>query len=556
MPITTILRGSQTTDKQSPGCEDVIETKTEYLRVYREQPTEPVCTESQALEHLPELLAAFEDATGWTLENIPSPKSNRPNGLTWSTPANPGVGETLGHLSLGSTGSTSDTSTTPDSSATSSVDKPKAERLATAIDELYQELNETEWALWQREAELAATATPAPLGPEGASLAERLEAVLKGGAEAVGAHAAALYLLDDVTSELKLRSCWGIPHSRLRQPARRLAGALADLEAMLGHAVVLEDTKLMQRWNVPEDFASAVCVPVSSPTTILGTLWIFSNEKRDFNDQQTNIIEVTAGRLAADLERESLLGDDHFGGLFWKHQLDAAERAQRSSLPSLAPLLDGWEMTGWAAQADRLGGNFYDWFCLPQGRMALALGDAATHGIAGALSAGTVKTAVRSHGQYQRRPEQLLGQVNMTLWTGSAGDQSANLFAGFVETATGETNFASAGQLGAIVVRTNGWESLSQPSTALGISPETQYQPQYYELKPGETLVVFSDGVREALDKEGCPLGEQKLAEALMQCADSSADNLLQAAVKCLESHAVAPKKSDRAILVVKRTHD
>ncbi|MBN2217618.1 MAG: serine/threonine-protein phosphatase [Pirellulales bacterium] len=524
-----------------------METRVEYLRVYSEQPSETPRPEPLAVESLPKVIAAFEQATGWPLEHVPGPKSNSRHSLTWSTPVSPGVGPTLGHLSLGRRGSTSDAPpATP-------IDQPTAEHLAEALDALLQELSETELALRDREAELAAGVTPLPTDSGEGSLAERLEAVLKGGAEAVGAHAAALYLLDEITSELKLRSVWGLPRSRLRKPARPLAGALADLEAMLGHAVVLEDARIMQRWKVPEDFASAVCVPVSSPTTILGTLWIFSRDKRDFNERQTNVIEVTAGRLAADLERETLLGQGA-GGTYWRHQLAAAERAQRGSLPTMAPLLDDWQTAGWVAQADQLGGDFFDWFCLPESRMAIALGDAAARGVEGALSAGAVKASFRSHAQYQRRAEQLLGQVNLTLWTGSSGDQSANLFAGLVDTASGEVHFGSAGQLGVMVVRPGGWESLSQPSPALGVSPESQYQGQTYELQPGESLVVFSDGFREAIDRQGRPLGEAGLAEALVDHAGATAEQLVRIAQNRLATHAAAPEKMDRAVLVVKRT--
>ena len=537
-----------TDDRHVSESKNVVRTPTDYLKVYSEQLPEVVAPKPEELDCVATLRTAFEDAAGWALEYIPGPKSNRRGGPTWSTPANPGVRNTLGHLALSPASSTSDVSST-----VSAIDERRAKRLAMAIDGLLQELAETQTALAQREAQLAVGGTPLPMTDECCSLAERLEAVLKGGAEAVGADAAALYLLDDETRELKLRSCWGLPKSRLRNPARPLQGALADLEAMLGHAVVLEDARIMQRWNVPEDFGAAACVPVSSPTTILGTLWVFSREKRDFNDQQTNILEVSAGRVAADLEREMLL-TKNAGGNYWKQQIAAAERTQRSSLPSISPLLDGWQAAGWAAQADRLGGDFYDWFCLPDGLMAVAMGDSASRGLEGALLANSVRSAVRSHAQYQRTPDRLLGQVNLTLWAGSAGDQAANLFFGFIETANGQTHFGSAGHLTAVVIRPGDWESLSQPSAALGTSPETQYEPQYYQLQPGESLVVFSDGFREALDRAGRPLGESALAEYLASHADAHADELVAMARQRLSAHAATPDKMDRAILVVKRT--
>ncbi len=269
-------------------------------------------------------------------------------------------------------------------------------------------------------------------------LAERLEAVLRAGVEAVDADAAALYLLDEATTELKLRSSWGLPFDRLVAPARPLAGALADLEALLGHAVVLDRNDAPSVWNVPEDFPAAVCLPVSSPTTLLGTLWVFCNQRRDFNPRQTNVLEVVAGRLASDLEREMLLqvGID---GAKWQRQVAAAQRRQHNELPTIAPLLDGWDVAGSTAQADSLGGSLHDWFCLPDGLLAVAVGRAEEQGAAGALTAAALKNALRSHARYHRQPEPILQQVNLTLWTGSAGDRRASLLLGLIETATGRS---------------------------------------------------------------------------------------------------------------------
>ena len=84
--------------------------------------------------------------------------------------------------------------------------------------------------------------------------AERLEAALLAGAEAVGCDAAALYLLDEATTELKLRNSCGLPFDRLTALARPLQGAVADLEALLGHAVVLNDDSLMGTWKCPRIF--------------------------------------------------------------------------------------------------------------------------------------------------------------------------------------------------------------------------------------------------------------------------------------------------------------
>ena len=498
---------------------------------------------------LPDVLQAFQQATGWSLQYQAGPAPKTPKEAEqprWSAAINGGQGSSPAHLVL---------------APVEGVDKPlpvefeAARKLASAIGGMLEEVQQVRRALVEREAELAAGVPLVPHKDEPEHLANRLEAVLRGGAKAVGCQAAAMYLLDEATSKLKLRSCWGLPLDRFTAPARPLQGAVADLESMLGHAVVLDDAALMRHWRAPEDFASAVCVPISTSTTILGTLWMFSNAKRDFTDQQTNIVEVIAGRLAADLDRE-MLWQEGFAAARIKKQIAAAERMQRNQLPAVAPLLDNWEVAGWTTQADALGGDFHDWFCLPDGLLAVAVGHAMEGGIPGALAASGLKAALRAHGQYYREAQQTLNRLNLTLWTASAGDQYATLFYGLIETATGRICTASAGHPGALVVHQDGWESLTQISTRLGEGPESLYEQTGYELMPGETLALFTDGALDLPGPDGKPLGETgmgKILQAAHAATAAEMATILRRQFDQIDGVCTARKSRDRTVLLIKR---
>jgi len=524
----------------------VVESSQTYLKIFTEEPPHPARPEIEDLGSLTEVLTAFERVTGRVLRYVSGPQPSHPADLTWSAPVNPGVGATPGHLRLDPAGSSRRDSACK-------TDPKAAEQLASALAAVVGELVETQQALWKREAELAAGVPVVTHPEEQKHLAARLEAVLKGGAEAVECHAAALYLLDEATTSLKLRSSWGLPRKRLTAPPRPLQGAVADLEAMLGHAVVLDAPGIQEKWNCPEAFPTTVCVPVATSTTVLGTLWVFSNQKRDFTDRQTNIIEVVAGRLAAELEREMLMREG-LDGAELKRQLAGAERIWRNQLPTIAPLLDNWDLAGWTNQARFVGGDFFDWFALPDSLVAVAVGDVMGRGIEAAISASAVKAALRSHGQYQRNAAGLLSQVNLALWTGSAGDQSASLLCGLLETATGRVRYSLAGQPGIVHVRPGGWESLSRPSPPLGESPEAVYRQEECLLQPGEALVIFTDGFRDALDRHGRSLGEEGLAKPLATRLDLPAKELVAIARDRLEAHALMPDRADRTVLVIKRT--
>jgi len=475
----------------------VTKSIAKHLRLYREQRPEALRPEIDRVASLPLLLAAFREVTGWSLQCRRGPKPIHPTESTWSAPVDPGVGDPPGHVTLDPVRSASAASQSPGA--------PKAvRRLASALSGLVDELLETRHALWLSEAELA-TGVPVVARPEERKhLAARLQAVLRGGADAVGCHAAALYLLDEATTLLRLRSSWGLPPQRLADPPRPLPTALADLEAMLGHVVVLEDTGLFQQWNPPEDFPAAACVPVASPTTILGTLWVFCNARRDFNDRETNVLEMVAGRLAADLEREMLLREG-VNAAQLKQELAAAERVRLGQIPSVPPLLEGWEVAGGTGPDSRLAGNLFDWFSLPDGRLAIALAAASGTGIEAVLSATTVRTALRSHAPYHRDPDTLLQQVNATVWQGSVGDQSAAVACGFLEAKDDRVRYTCAGKINVLHLRTADWQSLATPSVDLGKESETPFCLSQRRVAPGEALVVYHQGSGIA------DLGEQRL---------------------------------------------
>ena len=165
-----------------------------------------------------------------------------------------------------------------------------------------------------------------------------------------------------------------------------------------------------------------------------------------------------------------------------------------------------------------------------------------------------MKAALRAHGQYHREAEPAMKRLNLTLWTGSAGDQRAALFYGLIETATGRVCYTSAGGPSVAVIRADGWQSLSRDSAPMGESPQADCEQFGYELQPGEALVIFTDGFRNARDDRGCPLEESGVVESLVGLTGLSADRMVTAARDHLSRYAATPDSADRTILVVKRT--
>lgn len=520
----------------------MTDSSSQYLRLHVEPPPEEIWPKLQQSPSLRSVVERFTAATGWPLRYVPGEAATDGTDVVWSGEIRLSAGDVAGRLCIDPSDDRSSTGPL--------LELPAATTLAESLVGVLTELAETQTALWQREAELAAGVPVAAQEEEEFHLAWRLESALKGGAEAVGCRAAGLYLLDAATTQLKLRSSWGLPIERLTDPVRPLAEAMADLEALLGHVVVLDGSEQFRHWNPPEQFPAAVCVPVSTPSVPLGTLWMFATEPRDFSEQETNIIEIVAGRLAADLEREMLLAEGIEASRL-KKQLAAIERVQQSQLPHIAPLIDGWQLSGSARATG--GGDFYDWFVNDQGLLTVVVGNALEPGAAGAVISGGVRVAARSHGQYVSDAATLLDRVNHTTWSGCCGDHRAALACAVFDTSTGRFTFACAGQPGALELRREGHRWIDEPAVPLGVEPDAEFVHREGVLEPGEAMFLFSEGIRDTRGGEGNRLGGNKLAVSLQSRLDAGAEELASFVRDQIGCDDPEHGKSLPSLLVVKR---
>ena len=517
----------------------------DYLKLHTEPAPAVAPPAARDVPGLAELCTAFEQTTGWRLRytRLDQPAAGE---AVWSSPVPAGSRNPQGQLRM-----------EPGLEPALRIDMAQSAALAGGVADLLSELLKTEHALWRREAELAAGVPIVARASRAGHLAGLLESLLRGAAEAIDCQAAGLYLLDEATTELKLRASWNLPRSRLTAPPRTLADAAADLEAMAGHAVALEDMPLARHWNPPEEHASAICLPVSSAESILGTLWLFCEEPRQFTDKQANLAEIVAGRLATELERE-MLAVEALHATEMKKDLAAAEQFQREQLPNIAPHCAGWDVAGWSSPARQVGGDFHDWFPVADDRLAFALADVCDRGTRAALVGGGLRAALRAHGEYGDHLGRLLEKVNRGLWSGAAGNQLAALVCGILEPDTGLVRYAWAGCPLVLHLRRGAATRLTQPRVPLGLEPEAAFAEQLVTLAPGESLAMFSDGLLAASDANGIVLGESGLTEMLLGRIGTPSSALVDLIRRRLVSPATdatasASTAEDRSLLIVRR---
>jgi GAF domain-containing protein len=457
------------------------------------------CLTDDQQQALASLAEAFRLCTGLELRFVPSTEAP-PLGAVASYPVLGLADKRLGTLQVISP-----------TRAWRQADHQGVAELGGSVAQLLSELARTQEALWQREAELAVGVPVLPHREGERHLAERLEAILRSGAEAVGCQAAALYLLNADTSQLKVRSVYGLPRERLARPPRSLGGAIADLEALLGHAIVLNDHEQMSLWNIPEPFRAACCLPVSTPTIPLGTIWFFASEARDFSTAELGMLEIVAGRIATELEREALLAEACLtsGERF---QRDALSRMIESQLPRLRPLSDRWSVVGWTAARDNVHASFHDWAQTDDAALTIFLGRSLLAelrqqnvDVCDSLLAAIVRASARAFADALDDPLVVLRRSNQLLCGLSPGEHGAELALARLE-AQGTIRIAGAGRLQMIRFSSaDTFRVCGRTTPAMGGDPDQMYLADEHCLAAGEVLVLYLTDIDESAETGTCP---------------------------------------------------
>ncbi len=512
----------------------------DYLKLFVEEEPE-IVVPTATVSELTRFCNIFPEVTGLKLE---VEESHSEDQLTFPWSSAPIVSHrvTISPTSRSKTSSLADTREFEDSLAA-----------------LLNLLVDTQSQLSRREAELAAAVPIVSVEEDGEHLSERLHFVLRATTELLNCSAAGLYMLDESTTSLKLRSAFGLDSQAFLSPPRRLEEAVADIEALAGNAVVIEDTESRPHWRVPEKCKAAMCVPVSSSTTILGTLWMFRDHIADFTPNEQNLAEITSGRIAADLERAILTQEVRSLRNRVKNDLPslhsdsvAAEKRAANEwcegrLARLAPFVEGWEIAEGLTKFGQ-SGAFCNWHFGAQDRLHLGVG-AAHSATNRELSSIAFQSTHSAHMQHDPKLKELFSQTNQTLWTSSIEGDESSLLHAVLDPSCGRLDYAIAGGVFGYILRPHAWEPLLPSKNHLGVDCELDVTTHTQMLMPGDILLSISNPspIRNADDNSRM----NKIAERLLRNTHLSASELSELAVKQLQDLAVSD--DGLAVLVAKR---
>lgn len=234
------------------------------------------------------------------------------------------------------------------------------------------------------------------------------------------------------------------------------------------------------------------------------------------------------------------------------HELEIAREVQLKLLPQKVPVLGTLECTGVCVQARAVGGDYYDFLDLGPGRLGLVLADISGKGISAALLMASLQANLR--GQYAQTSadlERVLYSLNQIFYESTAASHYATLFFGIYDEDTRRLRYANCGHLPPILRRTGGGlERLGATAPVVGLFDEWACSSREIGLASGDSLVIFSDGVTDALNEQEEEFGEDRLLQLVGAHNGRSAQSLRCAIIDAVTGYSTATPFDDLTLLV------
>lgn len=278
----------------------------------------------------------------------------------------------------------------------------------------------------------------------------------------------------------------------------------------------------------------------------------FVTKPLDFQD-----LRITIDRTLQHLDewRDALQSRDKLVAL--QNELDVANNIQQSVLPASFPEDASYQIYGSMQPARNVGGDFFDVQILRNGKIGLAIADVSDKGMPAALFMMSSRMLLKGAGQRFENPGEALEEVNNLLDAENEAAMFVTLFYAIYDTNTSVFHYANGGHNEPIVVHPDGSTTVIPPTggTALGIIPEIPYKENSIKLEPGDTVILYTDGITEAFNAEGELFGLDQLCEIFRDRQPQNAEDASEIVFDAVNKFAGdEPQSDDQACLVFRRT--
>jgi len=367
-----------------------------------------------------------------------------------------------------------------------------------------------------------------------------------------------LYVVDVQKGELWSKLFVGSERVTIKLP---IGKGIAGYVAATGDTINLEDAYLDARFNPNVDkktgyrTKTVLCMPLKNKDgVIVGVLQLLNKHRGLFTRDDENFIRALSIHAAIAIENARLYeAEKAFQEM--REEVRLAAKIQLELLPKTMPVLAGYDIAGTSIPAQVVGGDYYDFIWIDDAHLAICLGDVSGKGLPASLLMANLQATMRGQLLADCSPRECMSRSNTLLFRSTSSEKFVTFFYCYLDISAHRLSYSNAGHENPILVTAKGKiERMESGGIVLGIMDKYPFEEATMQIHTGDVLVIYTDGIIEAMNLKEEMFGEERLVEVLRQSRDSTSEKIVNAVVDAVKAFTgSAPQSDDITMVVVKR---
>ncbi|MCW5960975.1 MAG: SpoIIE family protein phosphatase [Pyrinomonadaceae bacterium] len=348
--------------------------------------------------------------------------------------------------------------------------------------------------------------------------------------------AAGIYLIesqmesDEVQYIFKSKALRGYQISfELIEPRLKLGEGFIGYVAQSGKPLISADVEKDDRYfPARKRTRSELVAPIISNDKVIGVFDLESDRYDSYTDDDLSILQLLASQVAIIIEKVEL-HQQLIEKRRLQAQLEIAREVQLELLPDNDPELAGFDISAYIFPTEEVSGDYYDWVQIFEDQIGIIVADAVGKGIPAALLMAFLRAALRAGVQIGYAPHIALAKVGNLLWDSVEDHQFITGIYGILDATNRTFVYSNAGHNPPLLIKPDGeYRYVEYGDLPLGMFRNMQYHQHFIRFETGQTLVLYTDGITEALNEKGEDYGKERFAQLILEGIDLSARELIE----------------------------
>ena len=366
------------------------------------------------------------------------------------------------------------------------------------------------------------------------SVQEALDKLAEAAVKIVGVKACSIRLLNEEAGELKMRSTYGLSEE-YRNKGVVLKNDTVIKAAFAGEAVVLDDMRVDDRVKykeatIKEGLVSQLTVGMRFKGENIGVIRLYSPKPKRFDEDDIGMARAVASQCAVAITNARLYAEAIEGARI-AEQMRLAGVIQRRMIPQKSLQVTGLDIAATYIPCFDVGGDLYDFFQISDSRIVVIIADVIGKGIPAAIMMSMFRGTVRAYAVGEngnKTIEEIVGKLNWVACRECENGEFISLFYAIIDVKEKTITYCNCGHEPTVLIREGQILELERGGLVLGVEAEARYETESLELKDGDCLLFYTDGLIDAANFEGEFWGRGKMLEAARRFCNDSAELLIK----------------------------